>query len=267
MECQKDVSERILMPVRAIKSLVSVAALVTAGILAPTVSLAQDRVVGFELGLGAQFAPEYEGSDEYSVGPTGTASLNELRFGSINFSSSPDDLGLSLGPSFRYLAERDSDDFDELDGIPDNDAAVELGLKATYKWEGFQVFGQLRKGVTGHEGLVGELGADAKYEISGATSLSFGPRVGFGDDEYMDYAFGVPNSATALSAYDPDGGIRSFGAEARIRHDLGAKTAIEGRLAWERLAGDAEDSPIVEAGSRDQLRLGVMLIRKFQLRF
>jgi outer membrane protein len=245
----------------------TVSALSIGGFLAPTASHAQDRVIGFELGLGPKYAPEYEGSDDYEFGATGSVLLNELSLGSINFRSTPNKQGLSIGPSFRYLAERDSEDYDELDGIPTNDAAIELGLKATYKWPGFEVFGTLRKGVTGHDGFAGEIGADYQYPISGRTNFTIGPRVSFGDDSYMSYAFGVPSSATVLSTYDADGGIKSYGAEATIRYDFDAKTSIEGQLAWERYAGDAKDSPIVESGSQDQIQVGVKLIRKFQLRF
>jgi len=148
------------------------AAFVAAGILFPAVAYAGDRGVGFELGLGALYAPEYEGSDQYAVKPTGTASLNQLSFGSLNFSRSDERLGFSVGPSFRYLTERNSTDFPILAGIPTNEAALELGLRAGYDWENYAVFGQVRKGITGHHGVAGELGADVKFALSDRTKLS-----------------------------------------------------------------------------------------------
>ena len=244
-----------------------VAATVAAGITLPAAALAGDRIIGFDVGLGAQYAPEYEGSGDYTVSPSGTFSLKQLQFGSLNFDGTGESTGFSISPSLRYIAKRESSDFPELAGIPDNDLAIELGFRASYDWEGYGVFGQVRKGVTGHHGLAGEIGADVKYDLSDKTSISFGPRMAFGDDKYMSYAFDVPATATALAAYDASGGTKSYGAELKIRHELNDRTFLEGLVAWERYDGDAAMSPIVQAGDRDQVRIGVNLIRRFQLRF
>lgn len=247
--------------------IMSIAALAAVGAFAPAAVEAGDRVVGFELGFGALHAPEFEGSDQYAASPTGTFSLNQLSFGPLNFDSTGEPTGFSVSPSFRYLAERKSAEFPILSGISDNDAAIELGLKATYDWERYRVFGQVRKGVTGHSGIAGELGADVKFALSDKTKVSFGPRVAFGDNSYMSYAFDVPGSATSLPAFDAGGGLKSIGAELRIRHALSDKTSLDGQLVWERFKGDGARSPIVQSGDRDQVRLGIMLVRKFEIRF
>lgn len=252
---------------RSLCAALTLAAFGAVGVIAPASVQAEERVVQFELGFGGQISPEYEGSDQYTASPTGSFSLQKLQFGRINFNSDPDRVGYSFAPSFRYLAERESADFAELAGIPDNDAALELGIRVTYDWERYRVFGQVRKGVTGHHGIAGELGADLKLDLSNSTKLTFGPRVAFGDSNYMSYAFDVPTTATALAAYDTGGGLKSFGAEARVRYDFNTKTAIEGRLLWEKFVDGAADSPIVQSGDRDQVQIGIMLVRSFQIRF
>lgn len=248
-------------------SAMNIAAIVAAGMAVPAAALANDRIIAFDVGLGAQYSPEYEGSDEYTGSPTGSFSLKQLQFGSLSFDGTGEGSGFSISPSLRYIAKRESSDYPVLLGIPDNDLAVELGFRARYDWDRYGLFGQMRKGVTGHHGLAGEIGADVKFDLSDKTALSFGPRVAFGDDKYMSYAFDVPNTATALAPFDASGGIKSYGVELKVRHELNDRTFVEGLVAWDRLDGDAALSPIVQSGDRDQVRIGVTLVRRFQIRF
>lgn len=245
----------------------AVAVVAAAGVASPADAQANDRVLSFDLGVGPGYAPEYEGSSEYSVVPAFAFKLNQLRVGSINIERPRDRLGFSFGPSFRYLSKRDSSDFPILAGIPDNDEAFELGLRASYDWEYFNVFAKLRKGVTGHHGYIGELGSDIKYGISDRTFITVGPRAAFGDSEYMSYAFDVPATATMLAPYNAGGGLKSVGVEAQIRHQMNDKWALQSRFAWEHYVDDAADSPIVRSGDVDQFKIGIMLVRTFQLRF
>ena len=233
--------------------------------LVPGLASAQDRNIQFELGLGTSLAPTYEGSDDYKAGVAMTGSLQALSLGPLQIQ--PGQLGFGLAPSFRYLSERTKDDAPVLRGIDDVDAALELGLKASYRWEYAEAWGALRKGVTGHEGVVADLGADAIIDAGSNTTLRFGPRVSFADDSYMDTYFSVPTTATRLRAYDADGGLKSYGLEMTMRHDVTEAWAVQGTLGWTQMAGDAADSPIVKAGDRDQGTISLMLIRKFDFRF
>lgn len=229
----------------------------------PLATAAQDRALAFELGLGASVSPAYEGSDEYVTGPTGTAGLSLLRFGALNIEPG-DGLGFGISPSFRYLGERDDDDHSRLTGIDDVDAAVELGAQVSYRWPGAEVFGALRMGVTGHDGVVLDLGSDSIFEVAPKTELRFGPRVTFADDAYADTYFDVPTGAR-LASYDAEGGIHSYGVEMSVRHDFNEAWAMKGTVGWSRLSGSIGDSPVVE--DRDSGNLSVVLIRKFDWRW
>ncbi len=212
-----------------------------------------------ELGAGAVVAPEYEGADDYDVSPFPVIRLKQLTLGSLAIGGD-DRLGLSLRPSFRFIGKRKSSDVDGLPGLPGVGTAIELGLGAEYEAESWRVFGNLRHGVTGHDGLVGELGADLIFRPDDHWTVSFGPRLSFAGDDYMDDYFAVPAGIAGPAAYDPDGGLKSAGIEVLARHQLTPAWAVEGSFGWMRLVGDAADSPVTRAGDADQFigRIGIM---------
>ncbi|WP_425101733.1 MipA/OmpV family protein [Tropicibacter sp. S64] len=232
-------------------------------IVAAAPAHAQDRALAFELGLGARTAPAYEGSETYETGPSATGSVSTFRLLGLNIDKG-DDLGFGFGPSFRYISERSASDHARLSGIDDVDAALEIGARVSYRWENAEVWGAVRKGVTGHEGIVADLAADAIWNVDTQTEFRVGPRLTFANDAYMDSYFDVPAGAF-LAPYSADGGLYKAGIEMTVRHDFNDTWAVEGSLGWTRLTGDAGDSPIVE--NRDSGSLGVMLIRKFDWRF
>lgn len=215
--------------------------------------------LAFELGAGVRTAPAYEGSSAYRTGPTATGAVSTFQMLGLNIDRG-DGLGFGFGPSFRYLGERSADDYGRLTGIDDVDAAVELGGRISYRWESVEVWGAVRKGVTGHDGVVGDLGSDVVHAYGQGTEVRVGPRLSFANADYMDTYFGVPAGAS-LAAYDADGGLYKAGLEFTVRHDYNEVWAVEGSLAWNRLVGDAGDSPVVE--DRDSGEISVMLIRKF----
>lgn len=232
----------------------------------PAAALAQDRQIAFELGGGLAFAPAYEGSDDYEAKPRFQGRLHGLSFGGLTLGGS-EARGFTIAPSFGYVGTRDASEHDELKGMEDVDWTLELGLKAKYTWDNAEVSAALRKGVNGHEGVVGELAADAILRPDPLTTIRFGPRVDFADDSYAETYFSVPGSAANLSRYSAEGGLKSVGLELSARRDLSDLWAIEGRLAYDRLQNDFADSPVTGAGSEDQVSVGVTLIRQFDWRF
>ncbi|SHJ15935.1 outer membrane protein [Palleronia salina] len=228
----------------------------------------------FTLRGGAAVNPDYFGSDDYSVGPDfgfrlGYANLFGREFGNADGSPS---YGLGVRGSFRYIGERDDADNPELTGLNDIDASVELGLGLGYSSYNFDAFADVRYGVIGHEAVVGELGADFKVHPSDRLTLSVGPRVFVGSGKYSDVYFGVTPAEAAAStsgftAYDPDGGILSAGVELGASYEINDQWGVEGAVTWDRLTGDAADSPIVQAGDRDQYGIRVGITRQITLDF
>ena len=93
--------------------------------------------------------------------------------------------------------------------------------------------------------------------------FSLGPRLTWSDNGYHDAWFGVSPAAAATSglpAYDPGSGIQAAGAAASFLTQLGPNWGIYAYAKYDRLVGDAADSPIVRTfGSRDQLSGGLAL--------
>lgn len=226
----------------------------------------------FTLRGGVAATPEYFGSDEYRIAPDFSFRLNYVSLGNERGIGNPDPDAaprvFSIGPSFRYIGERDSDDFDELDGLDTVDATLEVGISVGYASDRFLAFGQVRRGFGGHEGWVGEAGADILFRPSDDLVLSAGPRLLFGDDTFSDTYFGVtPDEASAsLAAYDPDGGLVSAGVELGARYRISDVWGIEGAVTWDKYINDAEDSPIVRQGSDESWGARIGITRVFSFR-
>lgn len=256
------------MPVRAIIAAATLAAALPLG------AAAQDAGLRFTLKGGVDYAPQYPGSDEYEALGAGGFGFQALRLrngfviGDEDFDGVRE--GLGVRGAFNVEGERNSSDFDELAGLDDVDTSLELGFGVDYYWPAARVFGELRYGVTGHDSLVGEVGADAILRPSDRLTLLAGPRVTIGSDDYNAAYFGIsPAEAAApggpTSAYDPSGGVTSVGVEMTARYSLTENWGVEGVLSYDYLADEAGDSPIVQ--DRDQYGVGLRLTRRFTLDF
>ena len=98
--------------------------------------------------------------------------------------------------------------------------------------------------------------------------LNFGPRLSWASGNYMDTYFGVTDaeasaSGSRLSAYDPSPSFKTAGLEARVSYAFSQNTRLHVQAGWDRFIGDAADSPIVEAGSKDQFSIGAGLTYRF----
>lgn len=221
--------------------------------------------LSFSLRGGAQVRPQFPGSDDYELVPDLGFSFGSVQVGRFGIGDPDPDLvqtGLGLRGSFRYVGERDSSEHDEIRGLDDVDDALELGVGLSWRQDAYEVFGDLRYGVTGHDSLVGEVGADVFFRPSDRLTLSAGPRVFFAEDGYAQEYFGVSAEEAArsgLEAFEAEGGALSAGVELGASYRINEAWGIEGAVTYDRLLGDAEDSPITEAGSADQygVRLGV----------
>lgn len=240
---------------------------------APAARVADPDVV-MTLRGGVQVGPAYFGSDEYEVGPDIGFRFDYLRlpggfeFGSnrtVGFVS-----GFGLRGSVRYIGERDSSDYDEIDGLDDVDASLEAGLGLGYEQRNYRAFVDLRYGVIGHNAFAGEIGADAiAYPLEGLT-VTAGPRLHFGDSRFADTYFGVsPDEAAAsgLAAYDADAGLLGAGVELGARYLINDNWGVEGVATWDRLTDTAADSPITVQGSEDQYSVRIGLTRRISLDF
>ena len=232
---------------------------------------AQERSFNFALGLGVGAAPDYLGADSTSAVAAPTFTFGSLKWGAIDTGNGvrgiPDN-GVSLNAAFRVLGDRTADDNPELAGLDDIDIAVELGFGLAYQQPNWMAFGEVRKGVTGHSGVTGTIGADVIMRPNDRFVIKAGPRVNFGNDEFAETYFSVPTGGTSsFAAYDAAGGALGAGIQVTGTYFLDDKWSLEGGVSYEKLLGDAADSPITMNGSEDQWRIQIGLSRQFTLNF
>lgn len=247
----------------------------TLGTAAP--ASAQDEVPRgriLTIGLGPQIAPKYPGADSYGVGPFPDVGLR--RPGEpIPFESADDGAGFGLlgydsvinfGPAARLQNKREEEDVGA--AVGDVPLTLELGgFIELHPSRNFRIRAELRRGIGGHKAWVGSAGADLILRDDQNYIFAIGPRLRWGGNRYQDRYFGVTPAvagATGLAVLDPDGGVHAVGAIANLTRRLGRNWGMQAYAGYDRLIGDAADSPIVRAfGSRDQFSGGVGLWIEF----
>ena len=238
---------------------------------------AQDKKdLRVRVGLGAQLQPEFIGSDDSELGPLWDV---DLARGADPFPfESPDDSfgirlfskgGFTAGPAANVEWKRKESEV----GAPVGKVktTVEVGGFAEYLVsESIRVRADLRKGLGGHDGLVGAIGADYISRDGDRYVFSIGPRVLFSDDRFQRAYFGVDSGAalaSGLPAYRPDGGVYAVAATSGLSYQFSQRWGAFGFARYERLIGDAADSPIVRSlGSRNQLTGGIGLSYTFTVK-
>ena len=224
----------------------------------------------FDLGIGAAIVPEYQGADSFAFSPLPIINVHRFYFpiiGQLGDDGS-DDLSFFLFPSLNYIGERKANDDVDLTGTNTVDWAVELGLGAGVETGYFRAFGELRQGINGHSGQVGRLGLDGIYTPNERWEVTLGPRAEFATDDFLDTYFGVTAAEAAasggrLTAYDPGSGFTSVGLEGKVTYAWTDRVHVHLEGGYERLVGDAADSPIVNRGSENQFTAGVGLSYRF----
>ena len=169
-------------------------------------------------------------------------------------------------PRSSIIGERKASDDNSLQGTKEIDWAFEAGVGGGFRYDWFRAYATIRQGFNGYSGQTGEIGADVILPIGPRFEVAFGPRTSWGSDGYMETYFGVtPSEASKgiLTAYKADAGFKTAGLAATANYWLTDKTRLQVRGSWNRLIGDAGDSPIVKYGSRDQWMVGIGISHKF----
>lgn len=246
--------------------------------LAATPASAQKRDRLITIGPGAQIGPRYPGADSYSLSPMPIFDLR--RAGDpLGFEAPDEGAGIGLlsgrspvqiGPSLAFQSKRRERDVGAAVGnVP---FTVEAGaFVETWLGDALRLRAEGRRGIGGHDGWVGDLGADLVKE-SARSVFSIGPRVRWADDAWHDAYFGVTPAVatrTGLAAFDPGSGIYAVSGVASARRQFGEgdRWGVHAFVRYDRLVGDAADSPIVAAfGARDQYSAGLGLSYTFRMR-
>ena len=226
------------------------------------------------LGAGVAYRTAYPGSSELRFGPSllflpdYVRFRNGFEFGSgrsVGFRE-----GFGIRGAFRLISERRGKDYPELTGLNDLDWSAELGLGIGYEQRGYRVFGDLRYGFIGHNGWVGQLGADVISRPVQGLTLTLGPRLDVGDDKFMSTYFSVSRAEAAASqfaSYDAHAGVVSAGIEAAAIYQINQRWGVQGKVIWNHLKGDAAGSPITQLGSKDQYKVQLTVTRRISIDF
>jgi outer membrane protein len=240
---------------------------------------------GVSAGAGFIVAPSYLGDNDYQLMavPNIRVTYQDKFFASVQ-----DGLGYNViknqswraGPIVRYDFGRDEDgdsafsiggnDTDDLRGLGDVDGTAELGGFIEYTFRLFSAKLELRQGVGGHEGLVGDASLSYKgriHMIQKPVMYSLGPDIKFADSNYHEAYFGVDAgqaSRSGLAQYDADAGVLSYGFGGSMIVPMNRNLSTIFFASYSRLGDEAGDSSLVEQrGSRDQGTAGLFVNYSF----
>lgn len=241
-----------------------------------TIAHAQEnRDLRVRIGVGAQARPTFTGADKHKVSPYWDIDIahgtEEFRF------EAPDDSfgiaaisrhGFSAGPAANLGRSRKNSDVGAPVGkIP---GTVEVGGFAQYDLgKSARIRAELRKGLGGHNGIVGQVGVDKIWRDGDRYVFSIGPRILFSNAQYQRAYFGVSSAASTASGlpvYLPKGGIHAVALVSGLSYQFTPRFGLFGYARYGRLVGNAAKSPIVrQLGSRDQVSGGIGLSYTFIL--
>ena len=230
------------------------------------------------LGAGTEYGPTFEGSgdNDFSFVPN----FDIRRANEPAGLSAPDDSidfslielgGVELGPAANIRGSRSHTD---VHGVHEIDWSVDVGAFGQY-WlidNRLRIRAEARQGVQSDDGFVADFAVDWFQPVGDKFLLSAGPRASCADATYLENSFGVSSAEAldngSLSAFSPDAGFKSVGFVVGATYQINPKTSLLVYDKFDRLVGDAADSPIVtDIGSPNQNTIGIVLSRSFHIGF
>jgi outer membrane protein len=246
---------------------------VLAGFASPAAAQANDKAWSVTVGAGVEFEPRYRGDDDSHLSVRPIISIGRgdswKRFRTVNdgISIGLIDYGMwRAGPNAKFVFKRDSGDSADLAGLPEVGFTFELGgFVEAYPTDWLRLRAAVRQGIGGHKGLVGEAQADFIARFPNDWTLAVGPRLSLGSDRFMNAYFGT-NVASGLGTYIAGGGVTSYGVGGQITKLFEPGWRVSLYAEYERLTGDAADSPLVQLrGSENQFTIGLATSYTFRL--
>ena len=247
--------------------LVVIAAMVT--VAQSALAYAQEAPMRTRVILGPQLAPAVPGASDLRFGPF--IEVGRTRGDTPFAFEAPDESfgfpvvragAVEFGPALSLTGKRTPDKIGA--NLPNVSTTFEAGAFAqAYVAPSLRLRAEARRGIGGHDGWIGELSADLVARDGDNWLVSAGPRVTVSDARYQRAYFGVtPAGAvtSGLPVYTPGGGISAVGVAIGALKQFGPRWGVAAYARYDRLVGDAADSPIVRGpGSRSQPSAGIAL--------
>lgn len=230
------------------------------------------------LGISASYEPVSPGVDDYDteILPLIDIVYQERYFfggdglGVYIYQQDQEGKELTVGIALDYEDGRDEGDFDEqaYKDLDDVDGTIEAKIFVEGEVGPLEFELELANAVSskGHDGWR----AQAGFSIGGSEgnfSYSIGPFINFASSDYHQSFYGLTTaqaSATGFNdkkAYTPGSGVESIGLEIEGFYKLDRNWGVLAELEYQRLSGDAKDSPFTNEDSQTSARMG--LIYKF----
>ena len=230
------------------------------------------------VGAGAEAANSFPGAKTYTGFPIPYFDWRKPG-DPLPFHAPDDGFGIALldfgmfraGPVGRYVAQRDlSNGNANFVGLPNVATTIELGGFVEF-WPTDFLRGrvEVRQGINGHNGLHGNIEADA-VGLYGPWLLSLGPRAEFGNDQFMQSYFSVTPAEAAINGrvtpYAASGGLTSVGFLASAKYTFSPSWSVVGFAGYNRLVDSAAASPITNnLGSKNDFIGGAILEYSFSI--
>ncbi|MFO1038354.1 MAG: MipA/OmpV family protein [Geminicoccaceae bacterium] len=234
----------------------------------------------WSVGLGAGFAPDYEGSSDYQAVPLWNVVVRDLYgpttnirlFGPQLLSNLIPSPNWRLGPMAQFVRDYDNVKNNDVQHLEDVSSSFLIGLVGGYDF---------------HIDKTQVLGFDAMWRADVAHGngwlLSFGPRYGaalskewqvtgsilatYASEDYMDNYFSVSAAderRTGLNQYGADASFKDVAFSLAVSYDITPNWTVSGIGQFKQMVGDAADSPVVdEAGSKAQGFGGLLISYNF----
>lgn len=240
---------------------------------------------GLLAGAGAFVTPKYAGDDNYRV-----LALPFLRgsYGDNFYVSVPeganyefynkDGLTLKAKANIGFPREEDGKSLfavtgsatQELQGLGDINASIELGGALDYEFGPLTLSAGLRQGIGGHGAVVGD--ASVSYTKVFKTpgppiALILTPNIKFGAADLTQTYYGITpeqSLASGLPEYQADGGIYSVGLNALTFVPTSKDSAFILFASVRELTGPASESPLLQRrGDATQGSVGLFWVKAF----